>query len=379
MMKLRILLVAAMAVSLSACFSKSTKPELKPAPLPVFKPVGHVGVLWSGSLSGQDDSMLTPAFNGGSVYAAGRKGDLVRFDAAGRQVWKVRTEPRLSGGVAINATRVALATSDGALMAYDAADGKNLWKVSVGGEVLADPLLTDDLVVVRIGDSQLAAYSLADGSRKWVYQRAQAPLALRNHSGLSVSGDLLFAGFPGGKLVALTVSGGVQRWEAAIAQPKGSNEIERLTDVVGEPVVRGDMVCVAAFQGRVACVDSRTGGLRWARDISSAAGLSADAVAVYVTDTVDAIYALDITTGATLWKQDKLTLRRVGRPVVIGDAVVVGDGMGYVHFLSGKDGSFLANYRVDSSGVRAPLLPLPNNAFAVQSVDGDVYALSLRR
>lgn len=378
-MKLRILLVTAMAVSLCACSSKSSKPELKPAPLPVFKPAGEIGVLWKNSLSAQAESMLAPAFNGGSVYAAGRKGDLARFDAAGREVWKVRSEPRLSAGVAVNTTHVVLASSDGALMTYDAADGKSLWKITVGGEILAEPLLTDDLVVVRIGDSQLAAYSLADGSRKWVYQRAQAPLALRSPSGLGMSGELLFAGFPGGKLVALTVSGGVPRWEAAIAQPKGSNEIERLTDVVGDPVVRDGVVCVAAFQGRVACVDGGTGSLRWARDLSSAVGLVADASAVYVTDTSDAIYALDAATGSTIWKQDKLSLRRVGRPVVVGDAIVVSDGMGYVHALNKQDGNFLVNYRVDSSGVRAPLQPLPNNAFAVQSVDGDIYALSLRR
>ncbi len=378
-MNRRLLLASAVFVALAACSSKSSKPDLTPAPLPVFKPSAEIGTVWKDSMSTLGESLLAPAFNGGSVYAAGQKGDLARFDAAGRQVWKLRAESTLASGVSVDAKRVIVAGTDGVLRAYDAADGKVLWTVSLGGIVLSAPLLSDDLVIVRIGDSQLAAYSLADGVRKWVYQRAQAPLALRSHSGMAAAGGLVFAGFPGGKLVALSANGGVQRWESTIAQPKGSNEIERLTDIVGEPVVRGDAVCVAAFQGRVACVDASTGGQRWARDISSAVGIAVDASAVYVTDTDGSVYSLDASTGATAWKQDKLARRKVGRPLVAGDAVVVADGMGYVHALDRKDGNFLANTRVDSSGVRAPMLTLPNNAFAVQSADGDVYALTVRR
>lgn len=377
-MKLQSLLLSALgALVLVACSSKA--PKLQPAPLPVFTPVGELSVLWEESFSALGDSMLAPAFSGASVYAAGRKGDLMRIDAAGRQVWRVRSEQALSGGVGAGGNRVVVASSDGTLAVHDAANGKEVWKISVGAEVLAEPLLAGELVIVRVGDSKLAAYSLADGSRKWVYQRAQASLALRSHTGMAVAGELLLAGFPGGKLVALSLAGGVQRWEATVAQPKGSNEIERLTDVIGEPVLLGEMVCVAAFQGRVACVDRSNGNLRWARDISSSVGLAAEGSYVYVTDAEDSIYALDASTGTTAWKQDKLSLRRVSRPLVVGNTLVVGDGMGYVHVLSRSDGSFLANYRVDSSGVRAPLLALPNAAFAVQAVDGNVYALTLRR
>ncbi|MDQ7990512.1 MAG: outer membrane protein assembly factor BamB [Candidatus Dactylopiibacterium sp.] len=375
----RILMATALALALAACGSKNTKPEAKPAPLPAFKPTAELRVQWSAGLASLEESMLAPAFAGGSVYAADRKGDLARFDAAGRQVWKVRTLPRLSGGVATNGERVVVASSDGDLAAHDAADGKQVWKISVGGEVLAEPLLTGELAIVRIGDNKIVAYGLADGSRRWVYQRAQAPLALRSYGGLSQADGLVFAGFAGGKLVALTTAGGLQRWEATVAQPKGSNEIERLTDVVGKPVVQGDMVCVSSFQGRVACVERAGGSLRWARDFSSAAGLAADAGNVFLTDSADAVHALDASTGATVWKQDKLSLRRLGQPLIVGDTLVVADGMGYVHAMSRRDGGFVANYRVDSSGVRAPLQALPNQAFAVQAVDGDLYALNLRR
>lgn len=378
-MKVRMLAALALSTSLSGCFLWSSSPGPKPAPLPAFKPSGEVRVLWRAAMPEVGESLLNPAFFGGSVYAAGRKGELARFDASGREVWRVKTAPRLAGGVASDGNVVAVTSSDGELLVYDADKGSLRWKLAVGGEVLATPLVADDLIVVRIGDNQLAAYAVSDGKRRWVYQRAQAPLALRSHSGLARAGDVLYAGFPGGKLLALSLAGGIQRWEATIAQPKGSNEIERLADVVGEPLVHGEQVCVAAFQGRVACVDRASGSLRWARDFSSPGGIAADAGAVYFVDAGDTVFALDLSTGASKWRQDKLALRGLSRPVVVGEKLVVADAQGYAHVLASQDGQFVANLRVDSSGVRAPLRALPNEGFAAQAADGDVYALTLRQ
>lgn len=376
-MKFRALAVLALASSLSGCFLWSSNPGPLPSPLPAFQPSASLREQWHGGMGSIEASMLRPALAGGSLYAASRSGRLARFDATGRELWSVKTAARLSGGVGSDSSVVVVASSDGELLAHDADKGSLRWKVAIEGEVLASPLVTGDLVVVRVGDNLLAAYGLADGKRRWIYQRAQSPLALRNYSGLLVVGDLLVAGFPGGRLVAVSLSGGVQRWESTIAQPKGSNELERMTDVVGTPVLRGDAVCVAAFQGRVACVDRDSGVMRWSRDFSSAVGVDADATALYVTDASDAVYSLDASSGSTNWKQDKLLYRKLGRPLIVGNSLAVADEEGYVHVLSRQDGHFIARLRADSSGISAPLLLLPNNALAVQARDGSLYAFAV--
>lgn len=378
-MKFRLLAASGLSLSLSACFLWSSDAGPKPAPLPQFSAAASVRVLWQQGLPAIDDALLSPAFSGGSVYAASRKGDLARYDAAGQELWRVSSAPRLSGGVASNGTLVAVASSDGELWVHDAASGVLRWKQAVDGEVIAAPLLAGDLVLVRVGDNQLAAFAATDGKRRWVYQRAQAPLALRSHSGLAQAGDLLFAGFPGGKLLALSLASGLQRWEATISQPKGANEIERMADVVGDPLLLGEKVCVASFQGRAACVDRVSGRVLWTRDFSSSTGIAADTSAIYLVDSSDAVYALDVETGASKWKQDKLSLRKLARPLVLDGKLVVADVQGYVHVLDAGNGQFLANLRVDSSGVRAPMLALPNEGFALQAVDGDMFALTLRK
>lgn len=373
-MKIRVFALLALVSTLSGCFFWSSPKGPQPSPLPVFQSSGALRELWHTGFGAIEGSMLRPEFFGGSVYAASRGGKLGRLDASGRVIWQVNADLNLASGVGSADSLVVVASGDGQLLAYAADTGLLRWKVRVDGEVLANPLVVGDLVVVRVGDSSLAAYGASDGKRRWIYQRAQSALALRNYAGLLQTGELLVAGFPGGKLVALGLGSGVQRWEAGIAQPKGSNELERMTDVVGTPVLQGDAVCVVAFQGKVACVDKDNGAIRWTREFSSAVGLDADVKGLYAVDVTDAVYALDVRTGATSWKQDKLLHRKLGRPLIVGNKVAVSDAEGYLHVLSRQDGRFVSRQRVDSSGVSAPMLVLPNNALAVQANDGSLYA-----
>ena len=76
--------------------------------------------------------------------------------------------------------------------------------------------------------------------------------------------------------------------------------------------------------------------------MSSAVGLTIDARYLYVTDDKGSVHALDMASGASIWKQDKLFLRRVTAPVSLRNLIAVADVQGVVHFLSRDDGSFAA-------------------------------------
>src|SRR3972149_5348703 len=91
-----------------------------------------------------------------------------------------------------------------------------------------------------------------------------------------IARGMVFAGFSGGKLVAVLLANGGVRWEATVSLPRGTTELERVTDVVGLPWISEREVCAVAYQGRVACFDVITGNLLWARPMSSTAGLDAD-------------------------------------------------------------------------------------------------------
>jgi outer membrane protein assembly factor BamB len=361
--------------ALAGCFGSGPAGP-KPAALPELTQSREPRLLWRAAVGGAGAFAFQPALAGGRVFAAARAGTVAAFDAAdGRERWRVELKTPLSGGVGADARTVVVASDEGDVFALEASDGALRWRTRVSSEVLSAPRVHQALVLVRSADSRVYAYGSDDGKRRWAYQRAPAPLMVRTPAGMAVQADVVYAGFAGGRLVALALANGALRWEAAVAQPKGATELERVADVVGDPVAIGREVCAAAFQGRIACFDAQNGNLLWSRDLSSVTGPSADARYAYVSDARGAVHALDRSTGSSLWKQDRLAHRQLSLPLPLDAVLAVGDFEGYVHLLSREAGAFLGRGATDGSAVRAAPLRLPGG-FLVQTAGGGLFALA---
>jgi outer membrane protein assembly factor BamB len=349
----------------------------KPAPLPALTNPQGVRVLWNASIGRADAFVFSPALAGDSVYAAARDGTVARLDAkTGRALWRASTGARLSAGVGTDGRLVAVASDEGDVFALDAENGALRWRTRVSSEVLAAPRVGEGLVLVRSADSRLFAFGVEDGKRRWVYQRAATSLVVRSPAGVTLHRGSAYAGFAGGKLVAVALANGGLRWEATVALPKGATELERITDIVGEPAVQGREVCAAAFQGRVACYDAQTGNQLWARDMSTLTGVAFDSRYAYLSDDRGAVHALDRSNGRSVWKQDRLAHRQLSLPLPLGAEIAVGDLEGYVHFLARESGAFIARLATDGSAIRGAPLALPAG-FVVQTQVGGLYALAL--
>ncbi len=350
--------------------------QLKPAELTPFTATAQLSVDWQASIGASGEYVFTPAVVGTSVYTAAHDGTLGRFDA-GRQVWRIDVGQMISGGVGSDGKLVVVGTPKGEVLAFDAQTGRPVWRAQVSSEVLAAPAVGDGLVVVRSGDARLFGFEATDGKQRWVYQRSTPALSLRSNVGVVLAGPVVLAGFPGGKLVAVSSANGAALWEVAVAQPKGATEIERIADIASLPVINGHEVCAVAYQGRVACYDTTNGNQLWAHDMSSSAGLDMDDKAVYVSDVNGAVFALDRSNGASLWKQDKLLRRDLSRPLALGKYVAVADYQGVVHLLRRDDGAFAARITTDGSAISAdPQRAGGAGSFVVQTRSGDLYALS---
>jgi outer membrane protein assembly factor BamB len=335
-----------------------------------------VRILWQASIGEAGDAVFSPALAVGAVYAAARDGAVARFDAVtGMEIWRVNAGQELSGGVGSDGALVAVGTPEGEVIALDAGSGQARWRSRVSSEILSAPVLTGDLVIVRSGDSRVFAFDAKDGKRRWLYQRTSPALSVRSLSGMVADRGNLYAGFAGGKLVAIALANGGVRWEATVSLPRGTTELERVTDVVGSPIVAEREVCAVAYQGRLGCFDATSGNPTWSREISSATGLAIDARYVFASDVKGAVLALDRAGGTSIWKQDKLFLRRLTAPLALGREVAVGDVEGYVHFLSRETGAFVGRTATDGSAILSPLVQL-GNGFLVQTHAGNLYALS---
>ncbi|OYW65414.1 MAG: outer membrane protein assembly factor BamB [Hydrogenophilales bacterium 16-64-46] len=350
--------------------------KAKPAELVEIKSPIALAEAWTVDTGETGASLFQPTLMGEDVVAAG--GDrVVRIAVAnGKSVWRSDAGVRLSAGAGAGAGLVLAGSGKGQVVALDAANGQLRWQTALSSEVVGTLQVAGSMVIVRTGDGRLHGLDVADGSRKWLYSRNLPALTLRGSGGMSLSGDVLYIGFPGGKLVALNPANGAQLWEATVALPRGATELERVADVMGNPVVDDRQVCAVAYQGRVACFDKVTGAPLWARDASSNSGLAMDGQNLYVTDDKDAVTAYDKTSGRAGWRQDKLARRQVTAPLALGDLIVVGDGEGYVHVLSIEDGRFLGRARVDAAVRSAPVDIGPG--FVVQTAKGSVVAFRLK-
>lgn len=352
-------------------FASSSGPKM--AELQPITTSAQARVVWRESVGKSDLYAFTPAVVGSSVYAASANGTVMRLDD-GAQAWKINAGQALSGGVGADAKMVVVGSPKGDLLAFSSADGTPLWKAKASSEILSPPALGEGLVVVRSGDNSLAAYDAQDGRRKWIFKRPMPALSLRVTAAPVIDGKYVFAGFPGGKLIAVSTANGAALWDGTVALPKGSTELDRVADITSVPVISGRTICAVAFQGRVACFDLSNGNLIWAREMSSAAGLAIDSRYLYVSDDKGAVHALDMASGASLWKQDKLFLRRLTAPVPQRGLIAVADVQGIVHFLNRDDGSFAARLPTDGSAVVAPLQAL-GNSLLMQTSNGGVYAI----
>ena len=356
--------------------SRSSAPEM--APLPPLASTVVASTLWQASIGNSQQAVFSPAVAGDSVYAAASDGTITRLDSgSGKQLWRINAGERLTGGVGADSKLVAVGSGKGEVLAFDA-NGSALWKTQVSSEVLAAPQVADDVVVVRSVDSRIFGLDAKDGKRKWYYQRSTPALTVRSPAGISISRGVVYAGFAGGKLVAINLSNGAVRWEATVALPRGSTELERVTDVIGLPVVTEREVCAVAYQGRIGCFELANGQSVWGREMSSTSGLSLDARYVFVSDDKGAVHALDRSGGPSVWTQDKLRLRNLSAPLALGREVVVADIQGYVHFLVRDSGAFAGRVATDGSPVSTNPVMLPNGGFLVQTRNGGLYAFNIK-
>ena len=348
----RVGLATAALLAVAACSSRGE--SSKPAELVDFKPSLALKTAWRVNVGAGRGAPLQPALLENAIYAAAADGTLMRVaPASGEVVWRVDTGATLSAGVGSDGFVVAVASRRGELLTFGA-DGKPGWRVQLTSDVLTPPLVGRGLVIVRTTDQRVTAFEIDSGKRRWTFSRTSPPLTLRAASDLAVAGDNVLVGFPGGRLVALALGNGAPRWEAVVAEPKGSTEVERLADIVGPVVVIGRDACAAAFQGRLTCVEHANGNLRWSRELSAGGGPAFDASRAFAVDSNGAVVALSRDAGASLWRNDKLANRQLSSPAVAGGAVLVGDFKGYLHALRVDSGEFAGRLSLDGAVV-APL------------------------
>ena len=341
-------LVALAAIGLLAgCASGSDKP--KPAELGPNAALISVRQAWSTRI-GQVSFPVDAKVNGNVITVASSDGTVAGLDGAtGQDRWRVSVGTAISAAAGADGRYAAVVTKGNQLVVLEA--GRELWREPLGAIGYTAPLVAGERVFVMTADRVLAAFDARTGRKIWSYSRpGEQSLALRQAGVLLAVGDTLVAGISG-RLVGLNPQNGSLRWEAPIASPRGTNDVERLVDLVGRVSRVGEVVCARAFQTAVGCVNTARGSVAWSKPASGAEGVHGDGQLLIGTESDGKIIAWSRNTGDRVWASERLKFRGLTAPLVIGRSVAVGDAQGWLHFLSKEDGSLLARVPTDGSAI----------------------------
>lgn len=359
---------AALLAALALAGCSSDKP--KPSPLEPFTPRIAGRVVWSTGI-GAIDFPLGVAVRDGRFIAAASNGTVLALDAeTGAEAWRAQVGAGLSAGVGSDGRFTSVVTRDNEVVTIEA--GQVRWRQRVAARVLTPPLVAGERVFVLAVDRSVHAFDALDGRRLWSFSRPGDALTLAQAGVLTAARNQVLVG-QGGRLVALDPLRGTVNWDLPLANARGSNEVERLADLVGPAVRQGDRLCARAFQNAVGCADLARPAVLWTRNSAGARAIGGDDGRLYGADASDRITAWNPATGEMLWTNERMLHRGLSGALAVGPTVVFGDAQGMVHFLSAADGSLMLRLPTDGKAVVGTPV-LAGQTLLVTTRGGGLYA-----
>ncbi|MDP1901256.1 MAG: outer membrane protein assembly factor BamB [Rubrivivax sp.] len=327
-------LLAWLALALGGLVACSTdKP--KPTPLETYAPKIAGREVWQARV-GPIGFPMVPAVHEGVFYVASGEGDIRALQAdSGAVLWQAQAGGPLAAGVGSDGRFTSVVTRGNEVVTFD--NGRETWRKRVPSAVVTPPLVAGERVFVMGVDRAVHAFDAIDGRRLWSFQRPGDALTLAQASVVGAYRNTLLVG-QGQRLAGLDPLRGTVQWEVPMAAPRGTNEVERLADLIGPMLRVGDRVCMRAFQAAVACADAASGTLLWSRNVGGVQAVGGNAEQVFGADASDRISAWHAGSGDVAWTSEKLLYRGLSGALAAGPAVVFGDSEGWVHFLSAATG-----------------------------------------
>lgn len=351
---------ALLSGALISCASDNTP---KPQPMPKISNEVTLNKGWTqSSMQGGLAGSFVPVVFDGTIFTADADGNIFKIDPSDGSIIKsysIYGEGNFNSGIAVSGSSMFVTTDKGVLLAIDKGTGKVSWKAQLPTIALEAPQVARDVVVVKTNDAEVLAYNANDGTPLWVYQKPIPPLTLRAVNTFTiVAGEVIAVGLPGGKLALLNLFSGTTIWENYVAVPTGATDLDKMTDIAMRPIIGNDRVmCVATYNGKIACVDAMSSNIMWQKPFSSSQGVAVDEQNLYAVSQDGVVYAFDKHSGTQVWFNDTMKYRHLGMPAILGNGVLSVDDDGNVHMFNRNDGHEMA--RVSSSlvgGISVPIV-----------------------
>ena len=360
-------------MGLVACSSTPTKPS--PTVLSDFKSQLSISKVWSlqiGPISPNSNAPLSHNITEGRMALVTGSGLVVLLDAeTGAESWRLALNTPVSAGIGGDGQRFAVISQANELIAIS--NAKVIWRVKLPASAFTSPLVAGGRVFVLTADRTVMAFDGASGQRLWSQQRAGDPLVLKQAGILTSFQDRLMVGLSG-RLVAMNPVNGVALSELSIGASRGTNEVERLVDLVAGVSRVNNVICARAFQTAVTCVDALKSSNLWTRSAQGHVGLSGSDSLLFGAESDGKLVAWQRSTGQVAWQSDAFRFRGLSAPHWAAGQLVVGDSLGTAHWIDVSNGQTIGRIQVDASGIAMTPVRVGKN-WVIVTQSGLVQAL----
>ncbi len=362
--------LAGVCVALAAC-SGPSRP--KPTEIPGVPVLQDVRTSWTANI-GKVDFPLVVSAREDSIALANSQGVVAVLDATtGKDIWRLKLDQGISAGVGSDGQQLAVVTRTNELVSLK--DGKVQWRKSLPAQSFTAPLVAGARVFVLTADRSVIAFDGTTGRQLWTQQRPGEPLVLKQAGVMLAVKNTLVVGLSG-RLTGLDPNTGLIRWESAIATPRGTNDVERLVDLVAPFDRLGDVVCVRAFQAAVGCVNTERAQGVWTRPSAGEMGVSGNDTLLVAPLSNGVVQAFNRSNGERLWDTERLKYRILSAPLVTPRGVLIADNGGWLYVLSLADGALLNRIKLDAEELAtAPVFA--GGRYVVVTREGRVTGLQI--
>ena len=278
-------------------------PAPKAAPVVSTQPLPSA-VRWSVAVSARPAA--SPVIDGPYIFIVLQSGIVAAHRVQdGTEAWRV--ELRSERPVAVDASRVFVASGE-AIHALNAETSEVLWRTPIG--TITSPLVAHEGWVIAVTETAVTALRAADGSKVWT--RTTGPQRER----ATIEGDSLYLPLDDGRLLALDLPTGADRWSKHFTGP--------LSEVLAFP----DRVYFGSGDKYFYCLEAAngewtfSGGWRFPTGTTLRGKPAANDSRVFTASLDNTLRAYDRRSGAQYWQQSLPFRPSTAGPIVVGSAVV---------------------------------------------------------
>jgi outer membrane protein assembly factor BamB len=209
--------------------------------------------------------------------------------------------------------------------------------------------------------------------------------AAKGWAGTTFHDGIIYAGTVDGRVVAINASSREELWSRpVVTQVSGGLACGPSTvadAIYTTPVVHGDLVYVGTYSGRVYALTIAQGAERWIypRTGSIGAIVASPVIAdetIYVSSSDGSVYALTVLHGDFKWRSERLADKLWTSPTVVGDRLYLSTLDGHIYTLSAETGQLL-EWSFESEAGFASCPVVYEDTIYVGSFDNKLYAINI--